>query len=92
MTKELILSVVIKREREGYSSWCPELDVASQGDSIEEARKNLQEAVELHVETMAQNGDLQALLDKLGLTTKDLQKETILPEFFSGPLEIPLAV
>ncbi|HLC98369.1 MAG TPA: type II toxin-antitoxin system HicB family antitoxin [Candidatus Nanoarchaeia archaeon] len=92
MTKELILSVVIKREREGYSSWCPELDVASQGDSIEEARKNLQEAVELHVETMVQNGDLQALLDKLGLTTKDLQKETILPEFFSGPLEIPLAV
>jgi len=92
MTKELILSVVIKREREGYSSWCPELDVASQGDSIEEARKNLQEAVELHVETMVQNGDLQALLDKLGLTTKDLQKETIHPEFFSGPLEIPLAV
>lgn len=92
MVKELILSVVIKRERGGYSSWCPELDVASQGDSIEEARKNLKEAVELHVETMVENGDLQALLEKLGLTAKDLQKETILPEFFSGPLEVPLAI
>jgi predicted RNase H-like HicB family nuclease len=30
---------------------CPELDVASQGDSIEDARKNLQEAVELFLET-----------------------------------------
>ncbi|MDP3639859.1 MAG: type II toxin-antitoxin system HicB family antitoxin [Nanoarchaeota archaeon] len=92
MGKELILTVVIKKERGTYSSWCPELDVASQGNTVEEARKNLKEAVELHVETMVQNGDLQALLDKLGLTPKDLQKETILPEFFSGPLEIPLAV
>jgi predicted RNase H-like HicB family nuclease len=35
----------------GYVSLCPELDIASQGDSIEEARKNLQEALELFFET-----------------------------------------
>ncbi|MBL9090916.1 MAG: hypothetical protein JNL96_06805 [Planctomycetaceae bacterium] len=32
-------------------SLCPELDVASQGDTIEEARSNLREAVELFLET-----------------------------------------
>ena len=30
---------------------CPELDIASQGDSIEAARSNLQEALELFFET-----------------------------------------
>ena len=37
----------IAREGKGYVSLCPELDVASQGDSIEQACRNLQEAVEL---------------------------------------------
>lgn len=60
MVKELIVTVVIKKEQGRYASWCPELDVASQGDTMEEARKNLQEAVELHVETMIDNGDLIA--------------------------------
>jgi len=42
---------VIEREGDGFVSLCPELDIASQGDSIEEARKNLQEALELFMET-----------------------------------------
>ena len=45
------LSAIIEREGNGYVSLCPELDIASQGDSIEEARKNLQEALELFFET-----------------------------------------
>lgn len=44
------LTAVIEREGNGYVSLCPELDIASQGDSIEEARKNLLEAVELFFE------------------------------------------
>lgn len=45
------LTAVIEREGDGYVSLCPELDIASQGDTIEEARKNLIEAVELFFET-----------------------------------------
>ena len=41
------LAAIIEREGFGYVSLCPELDIASQGDTIEEARENLQEAVEL---------------------------------------------
>jgi predicted RNase H-like HicB family nuclease len=45
------LTAIIEREEGGYVSLCPELDIASQGDSIEEARDNLREALELFFET-----------------------------------------
>ncbi|MBW3637478.1 MAG: type II toxin-antitoxin system HicB family antitoxin [Armatimonadetes bacterium] len=35
---------------QGYSAHCPELDVASQGDTPDEARANLREALELFLE------------------------------------------
>lgn len=45
------LTAIIEREDNGYIALCPEFDVASQGDTIESARNNLQEAVELFLET-----------------------------------------
>lgn len=45
------LTAFIEREGNGYVSLCPELDIASQGDTIEEARENLREAIELFFET-----------------------------------------
>jgi predicted RNase H-like HicB family nuclease len=45
------LTAVIEREGAGFVSLCPELDIASQGASIEGARENLREAVELIFET-----------------------------------------
>jgi predicted RNase H-like HicB family nuclease len=50
MKRQLQLTAVIEREGDGYVSLCPELDVASQGDTIEEARTNLVEALELFFE------------------------------------------
>jgi predicted RNase H-like HicB family nuclease len=44
-------TAMIYRENGGYVALCPELDVASQGDSVEEASANLREAVELFIET-----------------------------------------
>ncbi|MBX3418792.1 MAG: type II toxin-antitoxin system HicB family antitoxin [Pirellulaceae bacterium] len=44
------LTAVIQRENDGYVALCPELDVASQGDTIESARENLREALELFFE------------------------------------------
>jgi predicted RNase H-like HicB family nuclease len=45
------VTAIIEREGDGYVALCPEVDVASQGDTIESARNNLQEAVELFFET-----------------------------------------
>ncbi|MFA5863984.1 MAG: type II toxin-antitoxin system HicB family antitoxin [Phycisphaerae bacterium] len=44
-------TAIVQREDDGYVAVCPELDVASQGDTIQEARENLKEAVELFLET-----------------------------------------
>ena len=44
------LTATIWREEGGFVALCPELDIASQGDSVEEARGNLKEAVELFFE------------------------------------------
>ena len=45
------LTAIIGREDDGYVALCPELDIASQGDSVEEAKRNLAEALELFFET-----------------------------------------
>ncbi|MCD5417493.1 type II toxin-antitoxin system HicB family antitoxin [Thermodesulfovibrionales bacterium] len=45
------LTAIIEREGSGYVSLCPELDIASQGDNVEQARDNLREALELFFET-----------------------------------------
>ena len=45
------LTAIIEREDDGYVALCPELDIASQGGSVEEAKRNLAEALELFFET-----------------------------------------
>ena len=44
-------TAIIEREGDGYVALCPELDIASQGGTVEEARDNLLEALELFFET-----------------------------------------
>ncbi len=51
MDQQRQLTAIIEREGDGYVALCPELDIASQGDSVESARANLVEAVELFFET-----------------------------------------
>ena len=45
------LTVIITHEEGGYVSLCPEFDIASQGETIEDARENLREALKLFFET-----------------------------------------
>ena len=44
------LTAIIEREDDGFVALCPELDIASQGDTVEDARSNLAEAIELFFE------------------------------------------
>ena len=43
-------TAIIEKEDDGFVALCPELDVASQGGTVEEAKSNLQEAIELFFE------------------------------------------
>jgi predicted RNase H-like HicB family nuclease len=51
--KTLNLTAVLEKEGDGFVSLCPEVDVASQGRTVEEALANLKEAVELFLECAA---------------------------------------
>jgi predicted RNase H-like HicB family nuclease len=50
-TNEFIFTGIIFKEGERYTSLCPELDVASEGDTPDEASTKLLEAVTLYLET-----------------------------------------
>ena len=47
-------TAIIEQEGDGYVALCPELDIASQGDTVEGASANLREALELFFETASQ--------------------------------------
>lgn len=55
MNKKIELTAVIEKEDNVYISLCPELDIASQGKTQEEAKSNLIEALELFYETASEN-------------------------------------
>ena len=55
-------SAVVRKEGNQYSSWCPELDVASAGDTIENAHANLEEAAQELLAAYAELGELEQFL------------------------------
>jgi predicted RNase H-like HicB family nuclease len=55
--KEFIFHGIIQKEEDRYTAICLELDVATEGDSLEEAKKNLKEAVEGYIESVVEEGE-----------------------------------
>jgi predicted RNase H-like HicB family nuclease len=51
MPNQRRLTAIIEREAEAFVALCPELDIGSEGKTIEEARANLVEALSLFFET-----------------------------------------
>jgi predicted RNase H-like HicB family nuclease len=62
------LTAIIEREGDGYVALCPEVDISSQGGSIEEARENLREALELFFETASSSEIQQRLHEDVYVT------------------------
>lgn len=66
------MTAIIEREGDGYVSFCPELDIASQGDTVQEARENLREALELFFETASPAEIQQRLHDEIYITRLEI--------------------
>ena len=66
MTRQL--TAIIEREDNGYVALCPDVDVASQGDTVDEARSNLKEALELFFETASTEEIQKRLHDEVYVT------------------------
>jgi predicted RNase H-like HicB family nuclease len=62
------LTAIIEREGDGYVSLCPELDIASQGDSVQEARDNLKEALQLFFECAPPEEIARRVRDEIYIT------------------------
>ena len=62
------LTAAIQREGDGFVALCPELDVASQGDTIESAQENLREALELFFECASADEIQQRLGEEVFVT------------------------
>jgi predicted RNase H-like HicB family nuclease len=70
--KEFNVTAVIWQEDEVYVSKCPELDVASAGDTPQEALENLKEAVDLYIE----NAKILGILDDFTASIESSNKFT----------------
>ena len=57
------LTAIIEREDDMYVALCPELDIASQGHTVAEARDNLSDALELFFE-VASDGEVRDRLHR----------------------------
>lgn len=62
------LTAIIEKEGDAYVALCPEVDVASQGDTIVEARNNLQEALALFFEAASAKEIEDRLHDEVYIT------------------------
>lgn len=67
-----LLTALIERENDGYVSLCPELDIASQGKTVEEAKCNLREAVELFLETASAEEVKRRLHEEVYVTSLEV--------------------
>lgn len=65
-------TAVIEREDDMYVALCPELDIASQGESVEKARENLKEAIELFFEAASQQEIRERLHDEVFVTRVEI--------------------
>lgn len=70
------LPAQIVKEGDVYVSLCPALDVASQGDTIEEAKRNLVEAITAFMISCHERGVLDAVLKQCGFVPNYNHKET----------------
>ena len=73
MKKQHTFTAIIEHEDGGYTALCPELDIASQGDSVEQARKNLIEALELFFETASETEIQERLHDEVFVTRLEVK-------------------
>jgi predicted RNase H-like HicB family nuclease len=72
MQKKHQFTAVIEREDNMYVALCPELDIASQGENVENARANLIEAIELFFETASQQEIRDRLHDEVFITRLEI--------------------
>ena len=68
MSKFQQYTAIIEKEDNLYVALCPELDIASQGETVEKARENLIEAIELFFEVASREEINERLHNEIFIT------------------------
>lgn len=67
------VSVIYEKDEHGYYVFCPQLEgCQSQGDTFEEARGNIQEAIELYLETLTEDEIIERLSHEVILSSLEI--------------------
>ena len=85
------LTEEIWKEGNMYVSYCPELDIASCGDGVQQAKKNLIEAILINIEETKKVGTFERFIEDCGLeeiNTDILSARKELVGF--TPIEVPV--
>ena len=91
-SKVLQFMGAIWQEGDMYTAYCPELDLATCGHTIEEARRNLQEVIEIFIEETAEMGTLEELLIEAGYDLNGAGQEPARYLVAIAPLQVSLQV
>jgi predicted RNase H-like HicB family nuclease len=81
--QQLNIKVEIFKEDDIYVALCPSLNVSSFGETIEEAKKSLVEALEIFIEECSEMGTLDQVLEESGFTRDDqnwIPREIVMEE------------
>jgi len=71
---EIKFTSLVFKEKDMYVAFCPELDVSSCGREVDEARRNLFEAVNIFLEETNRLGSLEDVLREAGYALKDRKR------------------
>ena len=77
----IAVELIVTKEGNQYSSWCPNLDIASCGNSPDEAVKNLGDALELYVKTLEEEGEQKRVFKERGVKIMRAD-EPVIPNSF----------
>jgi len=65
------LRLEVEREEDLYVAHCPELDISSYGDTVEDAFDHLKDAIVLYLDTIEQNGERERIFRERGISVED---------------------
>jgi hypothetical protein len=85
------LTEEIWKEGNMYVSYCPELDIASCGEDVEQAKKNLLEAISINIEETKKMGTFGQFLESCGLEEMNAGILSVRKELVGFvPIEVPV--
>jgi len=68
------ITVVIEKDEYGYYAYCPQLEgCQSQGDSLEETKRNIQEAIELYLSTLTEEEKKSLLIKEISVMNVEVK-------------------